>query len=416
MPTQVRSYSKINLGLAIGPVRSDGFHGLATVYQTLELHDLVTVEARRLPVSESSKITLACNHEGVPADSRNTAWRMVEQALCWLGVAAEVHIEIDKRLPVQGGLGAGSANAAAALIGLERELGLGNQVPPLPLHSAQGSVGRTNLSGPERLELASEIGSDVPLFLIGGAALGLGRGEEVYPLPDFPSYECVVAVPDVSVSTPQAFRDWDARTRLDEPTSQDRDVGHPAPTQSKTGLEWGAQSSAEKGGLTFDSASDTLKRLSRSFAFAFSASASGAAVQSDPNSSGVSPQRGDLAENPLLALVRTGIENDFESVVFPQYPLLGDIKRTLAVSSPEYPEQSALYAALSGSGSAVFGLYATTEAANAAQQRLGKLGITALRTRTLPRAEYWQEMMPFQGRRGNRWSRRFLHSATLRSK
>jgi 4-diphosphocytidyl-2-C-methyl-D-erythritol kinase len=118
-----------------------------------------------------------------------------------------------------------------------------------------------------------------------------------------------------------------------------------------------------------------------------------AASLGGPHSSGVSPQRGDLAENPLLALVRTGIENDFERVVFPQYPLLGNIKRILAVPDPEVPEQSALYAALSGSGSAVFGLYATTEAAKAAQRRLGGLGITAHRTRTLTRMEYWREMI-----------------------
>jgi 4-diphosphocytidyl-2-C-methyl-D-erythritol kinase len=111
-----------------------------------------------------------------------------------------------------------------------------------------------------------------------------------------------------------------------------------------------------------------------------------------PHSSGVSPQRGDLAENPLLALVRTGIENDFEKVVFPQYPLLGNIKRILAVPDPEASEQSALYAALSGSGAAVFGLYATTEAAKAAQQRLERVGITSHRTRTLPRTEYWRDM------------------------
>ena len=82
--------------------------------------------------------------------------------------------------------------------------------------------------------------------------------------------------------------------------------------------------------------SDILKELSRSLASAWAM----------PHSSGVSPQRGDLAENPLLALVRTGIENDFEEVVFPQYPLLGNIKRILAVPE-ESPEQSAVYAALS---------------------------------------------------------------------
>src|SRR5271163_3704493 len=124
MPSRIRSHSKINLGLAIGPVRPDGFHALTTVYQTLDLHDLVTVEVRRVGASGKTSIRVTCNHPGVPTDSRNTAWRMVETALATLGVSAEVQIDIDKRLPVQGGLGAGSANAAAALIGLERELGL----------------------------------------------------------------------------------------------------------------------------------------------------------------------------------------------------------------------------------------------------------------------------------------------------
>ena len=101
-------------------------------------------------------------------------------------------MHIEKRLPVQGGLGAGSANAVAALIGLEREL---NQ----------------QLPGEERLKIAAEVGSDVPLFLIGGAVLGLGRGEDVYPMPDLPETHCVVALPNVGVSTPQAFRDWDSR-------------------------------------------------------------------------------------------------------------------------------------------------------------------------------------------------------------
>src|ERR1019366_3121449 len=249
MATRVRSYSKINLGLAIGPVRADGFHGLATLYQTLALHDLVTVEAK--PTSQKrdvghpglgeSKISLTTNHPGVPTDARNTAWKMVERALERMGMAAEVAIHIEKELPVQGGMGAGSANAASALIGLERELGL---------------------EVPERLELAAEVGSDVPLFLIGGAVLGLGRGELVSAMPDLPATWCVVAVPGGGVSTPRAFKDWDARH---DPTSQYRDMGHPVLDERQTkGIV-----DAASGSLTCDPQPDRLEKLSHAYASVF---------------------------------------------------------------------------------------------------------------------------------------------------
>ena len=121
MATRVRSFSKVNLGLRIGPVRADGFHGLVTLYQTLALHDVVTVSARRWR-GRTTRIGLTTDHPRVPVDGRNTAWQMVERALGAMGVAAEVEVHIEKRLPVQGGMGAGSANAAAALMGLEREM------------------------------------------------------------------------------------------------------------------------------------------------------------------------------------------------------------------------------------------------------------------------------------------------------
>ena len=321
MSTRVRSHTKINLGLAIGPLRGDGFHPLATVYQTLALHEWVTVEAQP---ALTTRISLSSSHPGVPTDAGNTAWRMVQRCLQRLGLDAQVHIHIEKQLPLQGGLGAGSANAAAALLGLEREL-------------------NRWLAPPERLAVATEIGSDVPLFMVGGAVIGVGRGEEVFPLPDFPSYACVLALPDIGVSTPQAFRDWDALTRT--------------------------------------TPSDTLTRLSRSIAAAFS----------EPHSSGVFSWREDRAEDPLLALVRTGIENDFERVVFPQYPFLGEIKRILA-GGPS-AEDAALFAGLSGSGSALFGLYRTPEAAKAALERLTRHGVTGLVTSTLPRSDYWRTMM-----------------------
>ena len=361
--TKVRSYSKINLGLAIGPVRADGFHGLTTLYQTLALHDVVTVSARR---AVETKIVLTTNHPYVPRDGRNTCWKMVERALLRLGVTAEVAIHIEKNLPVQGGMGAGSANAAAALIGLERELGVA-------------------LKGVERLELAAGVGSDVPLFLLGGSVLGLGRGELVVPLPDMARVACVIAVPGIGVSTPAAFRDWDALVAADS-MSQNGDVGH--------------------SGLTSLSAPDRLMELSLAYAACYVPQASpehgtsGIVRSENPEKkqgSSDESQAGwlnDLAENTLLSLVRTGVENgglqnDFEAVVFPSNPSLREIKRLLMGEDSGNP---ALYAALSGSGSALFGLYWSMAEAEAAQQRVQMSGVKALITETLPRTEYWARM------------------------
>jgi 4-diphosphocytidyl-2-C-methyl-D-erythritol kinase len=343
MPTAVRSHAKINLGLGIGAPRADGFHALVTVYQTLELHDVVTVSAR---AAAKTTIRLTSNEERVPKDDRNTAWKMVELVLDGLRITAEVAIHIDKRLPIQGGLGAGSANAVAALVGLEEELGFSSRVrgiPPFEQKTLEGwgTQGRDDsssanatagLSTPhlsdedlspwtptsiapansaqddsvpwlERwLGLAAQVGSDVPLFLIGGTVLGLDRGQEVYPLPDIEPTWCVVATPDIGVSTPQAFRDWDAL--------------------------------CEAEGLTAEASAAKLYELSRAYASAFSGT-----IPKGQHEAGSS---GDLSDNSVAevlagpvesALVRTGIsswiQNDFERVVFPQHPSLAEIKRIL---------------------------------------------------------------------------------------
>jgi 4-diphosphocytidyl-2-C-methyl-D-erythritol kinase len=345
MPTTVCSHAKINLGLYIGTPRPDGFHALTTVYQTLELHDLVTVEAH--PAARTT-LQLTSNDSRVPTDERNTAWKMAALALEELGLTAEVDIHIEKRLPVQGGLGAGSGNAVAALVGLESELGIGNQQAGGPEWQAR------------RLELAAKVGSDVPLFLVGGAILGLDHGQEVYPLPDFDPVWCVVATPLIGVSTPQAYRDWDTLCAAE--------------------------------GLTAEASEDRLDKLSRTYASAF-AEAIPEGGQGT-GSSGVPSNGGDLAGPQESALVRTGItswiQNDFERVVFPQYPSLAEIKHILAASGT--PE-AALHASLSGSGSALFGLYRTRGDAEAALERLRKAGVRSQLTRTLPRASYWREML-----------------------
>jgi 4-diphosphocytidyl-2-C-methyl-D-erythritol kinase len=386
MPTAVRSHAKINLGLYIGAPRPDGFHGLTTVYQTLEVFDVVTVSAHRAP---ATSIRLTSNDTRVPTDSRNTAWKMATLALESMGLTAEVEIQIDKRLPVQGGLGAGSANAVAALIALEAELG----IPPIlgapgldsetwetTNYSAPGAPSferpwlegweTTNPSatssnphdawGKKRLDLAAQVGSDVPLFLIGGTVLGTDRGQQVQPLPNIEPTWCVIAAPAVGVSTPQAFRDWDALCAAE--------------------------------GLTQEASQVKLNELSRAYASAFA----GAIPKGRPGagSSGVLSFGENLAGPQESALVRTGIlswiANDFERVVFPQHPSLAEIKRILAAANT--PE-AALHSSLSGSGSALFGLYQTRGDAEAACERLRPAGVASQLTRTLPRPAYWSNML-----------------------
>jgi 4-diphosphocytidyl-2-C-methyl-D-erythritol kinase len=287
---------------------------------------------------------------------------MVEIALHEMNLAAEVDIHIEKRLPVQGGLGAGSANAVAALLGLEMELGLAYGRPD-PGSQNPGASGKPGPWGSKRLEIAAMVGSDVPLFLIGGTVLGLDRGQDVFPLPDLEPLWCVVASPALGVSTPQAFGDWDALCAAE--------------------------------GLTAQASTDKLNELSRAYASAFGGGIPG--KQYGVGSSGVLLSEKDLAGPQESALVRTGItswiRNDFERVVFRQHPSLAEIKRILAAS--DTPE-AALHASLSGSGSALFGLYLARKDAEAALGRLDRFREVEVRgtlTRTLPRTEYWSRML-----------------------
>jgi len=328
----LRSFAKINLGLRIGALREDGFHELRTVYQTIGLHDLVRVEAGR-----GVGIELRANHTRVPLDESNTGYRMAERVLRSLKVRAKVTIHIEKQLPVEGGLGAASSNAVAVMLGLERAL-------------------RREIPAEHKLRLAAEVGSDVPLFLVGGMVLGMGRGEEVYPLEDFTPLDCVVATPATGVPTAQAFRDWDelqsetlSRTRMSTP----HNAG---------------------GKLTGECASDTIKMFSHSV-FSWLRG----------TSTGVSARGGDRAEALLLDLVRAGIENDFERVVFSQHPELREVKRVLE-------SEGARYASLSGSGSSVYGLFGSKVKAQQAARRLAQRGIPAQATMTMPRRQYWAKV------------------------
>jgi 4-diphosphocytidyl-2-C-methyl-D-erythritol kinase len=363
MTVTIRSFAKINLGLRIGALREDGFHELLTLYQTIGLHDLIHVS-----IGRGNGIEIRCDDPRVPKDESNTCYRIVEKAVRALHAKGRVVIEIEKRLPVQGGLGGASANAVAALLGLERALKRG--LPP-----------------EERLRIAGEVGSDLPLFLVGGTVLGVGRGEQVYPLEDLPAMPCVVVTPEVGVSTPNAFREWDRRTggAGGAAAAGVRPAGQPraaVPTRTlptKTGTGKSARphtSRPDTGGgkLTAPNASDRMSELGRGLSAWLGEMYSGA------------PFGRGRAENPLLALVRAGIKNDFEQVVFPEYPELSEGKRALE-------RAGAKYASLSGSGSTLYGLFASKEAAGAAVVRLRKQGWAAQATATLTRREYWKKFL-----------------------
>jgi len=348
MTVTMRSFAKINLGLRIGAAREDGFHDLLTVYQTIALHDVIRVSVKR-----GRGIEILCADPRVPRDESNTCFRIVEEAMRTLRAKGRVLIEIEKRLPVQGGLGGASSNAFATLLGLERAL-------------------KKSVGGAERFRIAAEVGSDLPLFLVGGTVLGVGRGEEVYPLENFPAIACVVVTPEVGVSTPKAFAAWD---RLHGADRQKAGALRPA---GQPGAAVPTQTESESAKLTVGNASDRMNELGRGLS----------AWLSEPYSGAPSDflARGGRAENHLLALVRTGIENDFERVVFPEYPELSDGKRALL-------RAGAKYASLSGSGSTLYGLFASREVALQATARLRKLGFAAQATVTLPRRAYWRRIV-----------------------
>lgn len=174
-----RSFAKINLHLEVLGRRPDGFHELRTVFQSVSLHDRITLERT------AAAIELEVRGEPVPGDRTNLAWRAAEAFLERWGDGG-VAMRLDKRIPVGGGLGGGSSNAATVLLAL------------------RGLFGEP--AAPEELvETAAALGSDVPYFLVGGTALGTGRGERVTALPDLVEERLWIVDPGVRVSTREVF-------------------------------------------------------------------------------------------------------------------------------------------------------------------------------------------------------------------
>lgn len=283
----------MNLDLRVLGLRPDGYHELRTVFQTIELHDTLVVSEQPGP------FTIKCRTPGVPLDAANLVWKAAAALWTALGRGGEIRdavIRIDKKIPIEAGLGGGSADAAAALFALARIWG----GAPITLLR----------------EIGGTIGADVPFFLSGGTALGLGRGEEIYPLVDLPPHCVVIVRPPFGVSTGEAYGWYD----------EDR-------------------------------------------------------------AAGVRENR-ELQQLPVPWPSRAAqMINDLEPPVMRRHQEIGALKAQLK-------EAGATAAVMSGSGSAVFGLFTGRAAAEKAARRLARNGAKALVTRTLTRAEHERRARP----------------------
>jgi 4-diphosphocytidyl-2-C-methyl-D-erythritol kinase len=305
----VKAFAKINLGLKVLGLRNDGFHELRTIYQSISLFD--TIEVAVSTIANAPQVVLSVSGIHVPAGGENLAARAASAVCAAAGVKQQVHIRLKKRIPLGAGLGGGSSDAAAVIRALQI---LAKK--PLPAEAL--------------FQVAGSLGSDVPFFLFGGRAIGVGRGEEVYPLQDGAAWNCVVALPEEGMSTADAYRRLGAK---------------PWPPASKNGQS---------------------KHL-------------GAALP-QPTMGVYSAAL--LAEADNSAMEKLGApENDFEPLLFGRFPQLAETKRTLL-------RCGAIHASLTGSGSAVYGLFRTVAQASAAHRKLIACGMRVYSTRTVGRRQY----------------------------
>jgi 4-diphosphocytidyl-2-C-methyl-D-erythritol kinase len=280
---RVRALAKINLDLRVLGLRPDGYHELRTIFQTVSLADTIDLEfapGRRTRIELTDRLAIP----------DNLALRAATLVLESTGVSGSLDIRLDKRIPMGAGLGGGSSDAAAILLAVPVLAGC-----RLPFETL--------------LSLAQQLGSDVPFFLLGGRAVGIGRGTELFPLPDGRPAAGVLVAPGVHVSTAGAYR-------------------------------------ALSPSLTSESQQNKI-----------------VSFQS---------QAWDLAG--LGAPV-----NDFETVVLKQHEALAEVKQRLA-------RRGAVQAMMTGSGSAVFGLFASAAGAASALRSFGKEN--AVRVSLVTRARY----------------------------
>ncbi len=302
---QIRSFAKVNLDLRVLHRRPDGFHEIRSLFHTISLADRMRLEFNP---GRGFKVDTTCPGTEIPQED-NLAHRAAVAFLERAKVRGSVSIAISKSIPMGGGLGGGSSNAASVLLALPALTG-----KTLPLV--------------ELMDLAGGLGSDVPFFLLGGAAIALGRGEELYPAPAFPALSGLLVTPGIHVSTADAYRS-----------------------------------------LARGEASASSAKIVREFSSRFVS-----LYPSSPRGVGDASSR----EFPLGSGL--GV-NDFETPVFRTHPQLRAWKSKLV-------RTGALHAMMSGSGSSLFALYATAEAARQAETKLPAEEVR--RFRLLPQSQYRQ--------------------------
>ena len=182
----LHAFAKINLGLRILGKRPDGYHEIRTLYQTVDLHDHLEVEL----FPGKNGVHVECSDPAVPSGRSNLVYQACQLWKCARSFKGRIEVRLKKQIPPGSGLGGASSDAAATLVGLEHLSG-------------------DRLDLETRLRFAARLGSDVPLFFLGGRVLGCSRGEEVYPLGDLPGRYCLVVFPGFTVSTAEAYREAD---------------------------------------------------------------------------------------------------------------------------------------------------------------------------------------------------------------
>jgi len=201
----VRVPAKVNLQLAVGPREADGFHNLVTVFQAISIYDDVTISK----TAPGSGITIAITGDhthGVPADSTNLAVKAAQLIADDYDFALDIYIEVNKSIPVAGGMAGGSADAAAVIVGLNELFTL-------------------EMSREEMLEFGSQLGSDVPFMITGGTAIGQGRGDQLTAALSRGTYHWVLALSSVGLSTPAIYQECDRlRAGLDIAAPQTSDA------------------------------------------------------------------------------------------------------------------------------------------------------------------------------------------------